>query len=180
MALLHIIKYPDPYLKTKATEVDLSNGVSEEVETLISNMVETMYAEAGVGLAAVQVGSDKRIFICDVPTEIDENEKPIQGPNLVAVINPVIVEKEGTQKFDEGCLSVPGINAEVKRAEFVVIEGFDKDGDPIRLEGEGLLAVCFQHEIDHLDGIVFLDHLSRLKRAMIIKKINRMEGGAAL
>ena len=179
MSLLHVIKYPDPFLKTKAKEVDLSNGLTDEIETLIANMVETMYSESGVGLAAVQVGSDKRIFICDVPTEIDENEKPIQGPNLLAVINPVIVEKEGVQKFDEGCLSVPGITAEVKRAESVVVEGFDKDGEPIRVEAEGLKAVCFQHEIDHLDGIVFIDHLSRLKRAMIIKKINRM-GGAAL
>lgn len=180
MSLLHVIKYPDPFLKTTAKEVDLSNGVSVEVRTLIANMVETMYSEAGVGLAAVQVGSDKRIFICDVPTEVDENEKPVKGPNLMAFINPVIVSKEGTQKFDEGCLSVPGITAEVKRAESVVVEGFDKDGNAITIEAEGLLAVCLQHEIDHLDGVVFIDHLSRLKRAMIIKKINKMEGGAAL
>lgn len=179
MALMHVIKFPDPYLKTKAKEVDLSNGVSEELDTLISNMVETMYSEAGIGLAAVQVGEAIRLLVCDVPTQVDEDEKPIQGPNLMALINPVIVEKEGEQKFDEGCLSVPGITAEVKRAESVVVEGFDKDGNPVRIEASGLKAVCLQHEIDHLDGILFIDHLSRLKRSMIVNKIKKM-GGVSL
>ena len=190
-----MLKYPDPRLHEKAAPVV---NVDEEVRSLIFYMTETMYHENGIGLAATQVGINKRVIVLDIPPEReDEDEqhwteddtvvgqggvhaasggKPRRGRgsgNLLALINPEIVESNGETKHEEGCLSVPGFTAEVPRAPQVVVKGLDVDGNDMRLEAEGLFAAALQHEIDHLDGILFIDRLSRLKRTMIKKKIEK-------
>lgn len=173
MALLTIIKYPDPFLKTKTA---LVKTVDDSIRELISDMVETMYYAKGIGLAATQVGVDKRIVVLDVPnrrTDDEEDEKPVKGKNLIALINPEIIEAEGTTVYEEGCLSVPGFTADVERAAKVRIKALNKNGEPISFEAGGLFAIALQHEIDHLDGILFIDRLSRLKREMIKRKIKK-------
>lgn len=162
MAVLEILKYPDPLLKKKALPV---GTIDEGVEGLINNMVETMYAAKGIGLAANQVGVDKRIIVLDVP---EENGS---GKNLIVLINPEIVVSEGKTTYEEGCLSLPGFTAEVKRFLKVRVRGLDRWGKDVEIDGEGLLAIALQHEIDHLEGILFIDRLSRLKRDIIKRKI---------
>lgn len=190
MAILPILKYPEPFLRTKATAIE---AVDESVRALIRDMTETMYAGRGIGLAATQVGSDKRVIVLDVPDEIDggkDGEGEAEGPprlkrtrgkNLVALINPEVVLAEGKTKYEEGCLSVPGINAYVERAVKVRVRAVDKDGNDVEMAAEGLFAIALQHEIDHLDGILFIDRLSRLKRQYLIRKYNKaMEERLAL
>ncbi|HYE37430.1 peptide deformylase [Methylocaldum sp.] len=161
MAILTILEFPDDRLRKKAASVQL---VDESIKRLVDDMFETMYAAPGVGLAATQVNIQKRIVVIDVSEEKD-------AP--VCLINPEIVEKNGSEEMDEGCLSVPGIFEKVARAETVKIRALDRNGDPFELEADGLLAVCIQHEIDHLDGKLFVDYLSPLKRQLVRKKLKK-------
>ncbi len=169
MALLGILKYPDPFLKTKAKKVD---SIDAGIKALIRDMTETMYQARGVGLAATQVGVDKRVVVLDVPQESD-GERKERGKNLRALINPEIIGSSGSTKFEEGCLSIPGINADVVRASHLLVMALDKEGKAIEFEADGLLAIAVQHEIDHIDGILFIDRLSRLKRDLIKRKIKK-------
>lgn len=163
MAILNILVYPDPRLRQVATKVD---KINEATKQLINNMVATMYASSGIGLAATQINVHQRIIVID----ISENQN-----DLLVLINPEIVEKEGEQVYDEGCLSVPDIYAPVNRAENIKLRALDKNGNPFELAADGLLAVCIQHEIDHLDGKVFVDYLSRLKQDRIRKKMLKQQ-----
>ena len=159
MALLDILVYPNPRLRDIAQEVDTVTDVERE---LVKNMAETMYAAPGIGLAAVQVGVSKRIIVIDISDS---------GDDLLVLINPKIIEHDGMQVYEEGCLSVPEVYAEVTRAEEITFEYLDLDGKLVTQTTDGLLAVCVQHEIDHLDGKVFVDYLSRIKRGRIRKKL---------
>ena len=155
MALLPILRYPDPRLHRKATPV---TAVDDAIRKLIADMAETMYAAPGVGLAATQVDVHKRVVVIDVSEDKSK---------LFAFINPEILDRSGEQVCEEGCLSVPGIYEKVTRSERVKVRALDPQGEPFTLEAEGLLAVCIQHEIDHLDGKVFVEHLSQLKQSRI-------------
>ena len=159
MAKLKILEFPDPRLRTKATPVE---AVDDALRALIDDLFETMYAAPGIGLAATQVDVHKRLLVADV--------SPDQSQPY-AFINPEILEKDGVIVSDEGCLSVPGYYEEVERAEHIRLRFLDRNGDPQEMEAEGLLAVCIQHEIDHLDGKLFVDYLSEAKRQRIRKKL---------
>jgi len=161
MALLNILRYPDPRLYKKAAPVA---GVDNSLRTLVRNMAETMYAAPGVGLAATQVDVHKRVIVIDSSETRDQ---------LLVLINPDIVAREGTQYCEEGCLSVPGIFEPVERAERVTVRALGIDGKPFTLEAEKLLAVCIQHELDHLEGKVFVDTLSRLKQKRIKARLQK-------
>jgi peptide deformylase len=159
MALLNILTLPDNRLKTVAKPVA---QVTDDIKKLANDMLETMYAAPGIGLAATQVNKHIQLVVMDIS---EESNDPM------VFINPTITERNGEQVHEEGCLSVPGIYADVKRAEEITVEFLDLDGQQQTLKADGLLAVCIQHEIDHLKGIVFLDHLSVLKRKMALKKL---------
>jgi peptide deformylase len=161
MAVLNILRYPDPRLYKKAAPVA---EVDESVRALVRDMAETMYAAPGVGLAATQVDVHKRVIV------IDASEKRDQ---LLVLINPEIIEREGVQFSDEGCLSVPGIYEPVERAAQVTVRALGVDGKPFTLTAENLLAICIQHEMDHLEGVVFVDYLSRLKQQRIKAKLQK-------
>ena len=163
MALLTILHYPDPRLRIKAEPV---KAVTDAHRRLISDMLETMYAAPGIGLAATQVGVNQRVIVVDV----SEN-----GDHPQAFINPEILSKEGTEVMEEGCLSVPGVFEQVERAERIRFQALGPDGKPLESDADGLLAVCIQHEIDHLDGRLFVDYLSDLKRKRIRKRIEKEE-----
>lgn len=160
MAVLEIKKYPDEVLKKKALPVD---NIDKASQRLIDDMIETMYAAPGIGLAAPQVGVSKRLIVIDVSTR--EEKHP-----LIVLINPEIIETDGLIDSEEGCLSVPGYTSTIKRAEKVVVKGLDRNGKPFRIEGTGLLARALQHEIDHLDGILFVDRMSSIKKEFFRKK----------
>jgi len=137
-----------------------------------------MYANKGIGLAAVQVGVSKRVIVLDVPDDEDEDNEETgkragKGKNLLTIVNPVIAWRDGKTRFEEGCLSVPGINAEVERAARVRVTGLGRDGEPLDMGAEGLLAIALQHEIDHLEGILFIDRLSWLKRDRIKRRLKK-------
>ena len=170
MALLEILTYPNPVLAEKSTEVE---EVTEEIRTLVTDMIETMYDADGVGLAAPQIGILKRIIVLDCSARYDEDGNEIDERDPFAIINPVITRKEGKVIWEEGCLSVPEYSEEVERAAEVTVAGLDPEGEPIEIEADGLFSVCLQHEIDHLDGILFVDRLSRLKGSMIKKKLKK-------
>ena len=159
MALLPILRYPDPLLHTRATPV---KEVDDSIRRLVKDMAETMYAAPGIGLAATQVNVHQRVLVTDIS---DDNSQPL------VLINPEILESEGDAWSDEGCLSVPEIYEKVARAESIKVKALDRNGKPVQLEAEGLLAVCIQHEMDHLEGKLFVDYLSELKRQRIRKKI---------
>ena len=161
MALLPILQYPDPRLNTVAKPVEQFDA---ELKQLAADMAETMYAAPGVGLAATQVNRHIRLLVADVSETHDQ---------LQVFINPVIVAADGTAVREEGCLSVPGIYEKVKRAEQVRVRFFGLDGQRREMEADGLLAVCIQHEIDHLDGKVFVEYLSSLKQDRIRKKLKK-------
>lgn len=168
--MLDIVLYPDPRLRKKSRRVE---RITLSHHTLLDDMIETMYAAKGIGLAAPQVGVNERLIVVDVtPREEGETRKP-SSPEIIELINPEIVSSQGEVVGDEACLSVPGFSSEVRRKEKVVVRGLDRHGNPVELEGEGLLARVLQHEIDHLDGILFFDRLSKLKREIIKKKIDR-------
>ncbi len=165
MPILDIVTYPDLFLRKKTKPVDNIDG---KLQQLIDNMGVTMYDAPGVGLAAIQVGIDKQMLVYDV-APIDASR------NLHVLINPKIVAAEGhVLSENEGCLSVPEYRANVKRASQILVEGVDRDGNPHRIEAEGLLAIVLQHEIDHLNGTLFIDHISALKRQMYDRKIKKM------
>lgn len=168
--LLEILKYPDPRLAEKSTPVEV---VDDEIRTLIENMFETMYTAEGVGLAAPQVGVTKRIIVVDCGVREEGEESPLAPKEPVAIVNPVVAEGQGSIVWEEGCLSVPGYVDEVERKAKVKVTGLDTNGDPMEVEAEGLLAVCLQHEIDHLEGVLFVDRLSRLKQSMVKKKLKK-------
>ena len=159
MALLKILEFPDPRLRTKATPVA---EVDDEIRTLIDNLLETMYAAPGIGLAATQVDVHRRVLVTDVS---EDKSQPL------ALVNPEILSKDGVEVMEEGCLSVPGYYEKVERADASVVRFLDRDGNEQTLETDGLLAVCIQHEIDHLDGKLFVDYLSQLKRQRIRKRL---------
>ena len=159
MALLPILHYPDPRLHQSATPV---TEFTAQLKQLAEDMTETMYAAPGVGLAAPQVNVHKRLVVIDVSE--DKNA-------LMVLVNPQILAQEGTQEYEEGCLSVPGVYSKISRAARVRVQAQNLDGEPFEIEADGLLAVCLQHEIDHLDGKVFVDYLSQLKQNRIRTKL---------
>src|SRR5436190_18747343 len=171
MALLPIIEVPDPRLKQISTPVE---AVTDETRRLIADMFETMYAAPGIGLAAIQVGVPKRVLVIDLQEPEEEDGEPVRDPRVF--INPEIVDNSNTlQIYNEGCLSLPDQFAEVERPDRVRARWLDLDGNQHEEELEGLLGICLQHEMDHLEGVLFIDHLSRLKRDMIMKKLNKMK-----
>src|SRR3984893_3840915 len=159
MAILEILQYPDPRLNTPAEKVEKLDAATRK---LIDDMAETMYAAPGIGLAATQVDVHKQIIVVDVSERRD---------TLVVLVNPEIVEATGVSDIEEGCLSVPGIYELVERAERVKVRAYDQNGTAFTLEAQGLLAVCIQHELDHLKGKVFVEHLSQLKQQRIRARI---------
>jgi peptide deformylase len=163
MALLNILHYPDPRLRTRAKKV---TSFDSSLKTLISDMFETMYEAPGIGLAATQVNVHQRLLVMDVSEE--KNEPKV-------LINPEILAAEGEEEMDEGCLSVPGYYETVRRADKITVRAQDAQGELIEWSAEGLEAVCIQHEIDHLDGKLFVDYLSTLKRDRIRKKLEKMK-----
>jgi peptide deformylase len=171
MALREILTYPDPRLAVKSEAV---GEVNEDIRTLVRDMFETMYQAEGVGLAAPQVGVHKRVIVLDCGDRSqDSDEAPLSPKDPLALINPVVLAGEGKIVWQEGCLSVPGFNDDVERFATVRVEALTPDGEPTVIHAEGLLAVCLQHEIDHLDGILFVDRLSRLKQSMAKKRLKR-------
>jgi peptide deformylase len=175
MALLPIIEVPDPRLRTISEPVD---SVDEALRDLIADMFDTMYDAPGIGLAAIQVGVPKRVIVMDLQEEEDEEGKPIRKP--MVFINPEIVDPSEEQSiYTEGCLSVPEQFAEVERPAACRVKWLDEKGAAHDEQFEGLLATCIQHEMDHLQGVVFIDHLSRLKRDMILKKLAKARKTAA-
>jgi peptide deformylase len=159
-----ILKYGDTILHEKARVVD---AITPDIDRLVDDMIETMYAAPGVGLAAPQVGVPLRIFVVDVSVGLDPG-------GLLVIINPEFVERDGVQLEEEGCLSVPGFNATVMRPMRAVVKGLDRHGQEYQQEGIGLLARAFQHEMDHLDGALFVDRLRGIKRDLIVRKIRKL------
>ena len=164
MTVLDICTYPDKVLKQQTTPVENIDGA---MQTLIENMATTMYAAPGVGLAAPQVGISQSFVVYDIaPKE--------EGHDLHVLINPRILEREGEiVSENEGCLSVPDFRADVKRAELILVEGVDRDGNPLRFEAQGMLAIVIQHELDHLDGTLFIDRISALKRNLYKRRVKK-------
>ena len=163
MALLPILPYPDPRLYTVAARVPV---VNDDIRHLIKNMADTMYAAPGVGLAATQVDDHRRVIVIDISEMHDR---------LQVFVNPEIVRATGTATCEEGCLSVPGIFEKVARAERISMRALDAQGASFTLDADGLLAVCIQHEMDHLEGKVFVDYLSRLKQQRILAKLKKQQ-----
>ena len=161
MAILTILEFPDPRLRRKASPVET---VDDDLRTLIDDMFETMYQAPGIGLAATQVDVHRRLLVADVTVE--KNDPKV-------LINPEILAKDGVAVSEEGCLSVPGYYEEVERAEHIRVRYLDRDGKPVEEDMEGLLAICVQHEIDHLDGKLFVDYLSETKRQRIRKRLEK-------
>ena len=161
MPLLDILKFPDERLRTKAKPVD---AVTDEIRQLVDDMFETMYAAPGIGLAATQINVHQRIIVIDISREKDQP---------LCLINPVILAKEGIEHHEEGCLSVPGVYENVERADRIKVEALDRDGKKVKFDADELLAVCIQHEIDHLNGKLFVDYLSAMKRNRIKKKLEK-------
>lgn len=162
MALLNILQFPDPRLKLIAEPVDTFD---QDIIILVNNMLETMYETRGIGLAAIQVNVPKQVIVIDVSE---------RGNQPICFVNPQIVNSRGEVEWDEGCLSFPGVYAKVKRAKEVDIKYYNHEGIPQELSADGLFAICIQHEIDHLNGITFYDHLSPLKRSMLRKKLDKL------
>jgi peptide deformylase len=163
MAILDILHFPDERLRKVCEPV---SEVNDDIRRLLDDMLETMYAAPGIGLAAVQVNVHKRVLVADVS---EDRSQPF------CFINPEIVSLEGEEEMQEGCLSVPGFYETVKRAEKIKVKALDREGRPFEMDADGLLAVCIQHEIDHLNGKLFVDYLSPLKRQRIRKKLEKQE-----
>lgn len=161
MAILTILEFPDERLRQKAKPVA---KVDDAIRQLIDDMFETMYAAPGIGLAATQVNVQQRLLVLDIS---EEKNQPL------ALINPELLSREGQEESDEGCLSVPGVFEKVKRAEKIRVRALNRDGESFEMDADGLLAVCIQHEIDHLEGKLFVDYLSPLKRQLARKKVKK-------
>ena len=163
MSLREVRYLGDPVLREMCREVET---IDDDVRALVDDLLETMYAEDGIGLAAPQIGVPLRVFVYDVrDDELDPG----------VLVNPRIVEATGKQKEVEGCLSIPGLDEVVERSAHVVVEGLDREGEPVRIEATGLLSRCLQHENDHLDGVLFIDRVSPLKRRMLLKKWSKTD-----
>ena len=167
MALLDILTFPDARLRRAAEPVEV---VDDGIRQLVDDMLETMYQAPGIGLAAIQVNVPKRVIVIDLS---EDHSQPL------CLINPTILERAGEEEMEEGCLSVPGFYETVTRAERVRVRALDRNGEAFELDTDGLLAVCIQHEIDHLDGRLFVDHISSLKRQRIRKKLEKEQRSAA-
>ncbi|WP_459991728.1 peptide deformylase [Methylosoma difficile] len=165
MSILTILEFPDERLRKKAAPV---NSVDNTIRKLVDDMFETMYAAKGVGLAATQVNIHQQIIVIDVS---EEKTAPL------CLINPQIIEKDGLKESEEGCLSVPSFYEKVKRAEHIKVRALDRDGQPFEFEATDLLCICVQHEMDHLQGKLFVDYLSALKRQLIKKKLEKIHKG---
>lgn len=163
MSLRSILHYPDPRLRRRANPAP---EINDDIRRLVDDMAATMYDAPGIGLAAIQVNEPWRVIVIDISPTRDQ---------LQVFINPEILSRDGEQELEEGCLSVPGIYEPVTRARHIRVRALDRDGQPFELEAEGLLATCIQHEIDHLDGKVFVDYLSRLKQTRIRKKLEKQQ-----
>ncbi len=169
MAILPILEAPDPRLRVKSTPVET---VDDDLRTLIADMFETMYAAPGIGLAAIQVGVPKRVLVIDLQEEEDADGQPIRKP--LVFINPELSQpSDDLNVYNEGCLSVPDQYAEVERPATIRARWLDAQGSQHDEQIDGMLATCLQHEMDHLEGILFIDHLSRLKREMVLKKLEK-------
>jgi peptide deformylase len=166
VSILTILEFPDKRLRTVAEEV---NQVDDSIKTLVDDMLETMYAAKGVGLAATQVNVHRRVIVMDISE--DKNEP-------ICLINPKIVAQDGVEQSEEGCLSVPGFFEKVSRAEHIKVQALNREGESFELEARDLLAVCIQHEMDHLEGILFIDHLSRLRRDRALAKVKKIKRAA--
>ena len=162
MAILDVLRFPDERLRTVAAPVET---ITPELQQIVDDMFETMYAEEGIGLAATQVDIHQRIIVIDVSEDREDQ---------LVLINPEILEQSGSTGIEEGCLSVPGSRALVPRAEWVKVRALDRNGKPFELEADDLLAICIQHEMDHLVGKLFVDYLSPLKRQRIRQKLEKM------
>lgn len=174
MTVMHILEIPDAGLRDVAAPV---TAVDDAVRTLIDDMFETMYDARGIGLAATQVGVAQRVLVIDLQEGEDEGGEPIRDPR--AYVNPEITwVSDETSKYNEGCLSIPEQYAEVERPARCHVTWLDRDGQAQEAEMDGLLATCMQHEIDHLNGVLFIDHISRLKRDMIVKKVTKARRAA--
>jgi len=167
MAILTILEFPDERLRKKALPVET---VDDSIVRLIDDMFETMYAAPGIGLAATQVNVQKRILVLDIS---EEKNSPL------CFINPELLDRQGKKEHEEGCLSVPGVFETVSRADTIRVRALDRDGNPFELDAGGLLAVCIQHELDHLEGKVFVNYLSRLKRERIKVKLEKLQRRSA-
>jgi len=162
MTILNVLHFPDPRLRNKASPVE---QVDDDIQQLVNDMFETMYEYRGIGLAAIQVDVAKDVIVIDLSENKDEP---------LCLINPELLETSGTETMDEGCLSVPGIWDKVTRASDIKVTALDRDGKRFELETSGLLAVCIQHEMDHLEGKLFVDYLSPLKRQRVVKKLKKL------
>jgi len=162
MALREVLQFPDKRLRETSKPV---TEVTEEIRALAQDMLDVMYDEPGIGLAAPQVGEPIRLIVVDTEWTEEAAER-----NPLVLVNPVITERSGEVTWNEGCLSVPDFQADVERAEFVHLSARNLDGKAVEIDAEGIQAVCFQHEIDHLDGVLFIDRISRLKREMYVRK----------
>lgn len=163
MALLNVLHFPDPRLRTRAAPVE---RVDDGIRKLVGDMLETMYSAPGIGLAATQVNVHQRVIVIDLS---ETKDQPL------CLINPEITASDGVEEMEEGCLSVPGVFEKVRRADRISVRALDRDGAPLTLDAEGLLAVCIQHEMDHLEGKLFIDYLSELKRGRIRKRLQKQE-----
>lgn len=168
MAKLEILHFPDPRLRRRAIPVET---VDDEIRRLVDDMLETMYEAPGIGLAATQVNVQRQVIVIDIS---ESRDQPL------CLINPEILSREGEEEMEEGCLSVPGYYETVRRADRVRVRALDRNGEPFELDADGLLAVCIQHEMDHLDGKLFVDYLSPLKRSRIQKKLEKLARQGAL
>ncbi len=174
MTVMHILEIPDSGLRAIAEPVAT---VDDATRTLIDDMLDTMYDAQGIGLAATQVGVLKRVVVIDLQEREDEESEPVRAPQ--AFVNPELLgTSEELSKYSEGCLSIPEQYAEVERPARCRVSWLDRDGQPQEAEMDGLLATCMQHEIDHLNGVLFIDHISKLKRDMIVKKVGKMRRAA--
>ena len=177
MALREILTEPNKLLREKSLAVE---KVDEDLQKLMNDMLETMYAAPGIGLAAIQVGVPKRVIVLDIgwrnESESTKDEKQAVRKNPMYFVNPEIITKStNNSTYEEGCLSVPGQFAEIERPDKCHVKYLDYYGQPKEIKAEGMLATCIQHEMDHLEGILFIDHLSKLKKSMIIKKLSKQK-----
>lgn len=166
-AILKIVLYPDERLRKPCEPV---TEITPEIRRALDDMAKTMYEAPGIGLAASQVGRNDRIIVIDLGEDEEENT----SAKLYKLINPEIIERAGKIDWEEGCLSLPDIRETVRRSAEVFVKALDENGNPVEIEAKGLLAVCLQHEIDHLDGVLFIDHLSRIKRELLKPKLKQL------
>ena len=180
MSLLEIVKYPSPILRKVADPV---SEIDAKVRKLLDDMLETMYAAAGIGLAAPQVGVSKQVIVIDLKDRFKPEDdaslsstevEPQESSRIYQLVNPVIVSKFGQAIGEEGCLSIPEIREKVERYQKITVEALNKEGEKVTIEADGLLAICLQHEIDHLNGILFIDRLTRIRKALVSNKLKKL------